>query len=217
LHNPVFRVSRIFCNPAFCVSRILCNPAFRVSRIFRNLAFRVSRINPAFRVSNPTRTSCFLLHVANPANPIYSSIRAAVLANPANLICLPIRAVLLANPICLSICVTVLINPAQVALLRLANPVNLAGVIRIFSPVRDLCSSTCQPRVTWPDHLTTLGQHHTCSLRVLLVFRFRSRHFALVFANRLTNASSIDMNLGRHFAWPRTHHHDVLLGLSWPS
>jgi hypothetical protein len=62
----------------------------------------------------------------------------------------------------------------------------------------------------------TLGQHHTSSLWVLLVFRFCSRRFALVFMNRLTNTSSIDMNLGRHFAWPQTHHHDELLSLFQP-
>jgi hypothetical protein len=84
----------------------------------------------------------------------------------------------------------------------LDNPVNPAGVTRIFSPIRDLCSTTCQPRVARLDHLVTLGQHHMCSLRVLIAFWFRSRCFALVFMNRLTNASSIDVNLGRHFAWP---------------
>jgi hypothetical protein len=179
----------------------MCNPAFHVSQNFHNLTFHVSRIlhNPAFRVSNPTRTSSFLLYVANPAN----------LVNPANPICSSIRAAVLANPICLPIHITVLINtanlakPTQVVLLCLANPVNPAGVTQIFSPVRDLCSSTYQPRVAWPDHLATLGQHQTCSLRVLLVFWFRSRRFALVIANRLTNASSIDTNLRRHFSWPK--------------
>jgi hypothetical protein len=145
LQNPIFHVSRIFHNLAFRVSRILCNPSFCFSRIFHNSAFCVNRIlhNPAFHVSNPTRTSYFLLRVANPAdlvnpaNPICSSTRAFVLANPANPMCLPIRAIVMAN----------LANPTWVVLHHLANPDNPAGVTQILSPVRDLCNSTCQPRV----------------------------------------------------------------------
>jgi hypothetical protein len=87
----------------------------------------------------------------------------------------------------------------------------------VFSFVRGSCSIPWQPWVTWPDHLMTLRQHHACSLRVLLFFQFQNRHLALVFLNRLTNTSSIDVNLRWHFAWLWTHHHNVLLGLFWPS
>jgi hypothetical protein len=127
-----------------------------------------------------------MLCVANPAYLIYLSIRAAVWANPGSL----------ANPINLSVRASILANPAQVMLLCLANPVNPTVVTQIFSLVRDLYSNTYHPRVAWPDHLVTIGQYHMCSLRVLPILQFWSRHFALIFTNRLTNASSIDMNLG---------------------
>jgi hypothetical protein len=147
-----------------------------------------------------TGTSFFILHVANLTNPvnlanlIRPSIRAAVWANPSSLdnpICLSIRVAVLANPV----------NPARVMLLRLSNLVNPAVVTQIFSHVRDLCSNTYHPQVAWLDHLTTLEQYHTCSLWVLSILWLYSHFFALIFTNQLTNASSIDVNLGRHFAW----------------
>jgi hypothetical protein len=97
-----------------------------------------------------TRTSIFMLRVANPANLICPSICAVVWANPgslANPICLPVHVAVLANPV----------NPAQVMLLCLANPVNPAVVTRIFSLIRDLRSNTCHPQVARPDHLVTIG------------------------------------------------------------
>jgi hypothetical protein len=157
---------RVLHNPVFCVSRILCNPALRVSRIFCNLAFCVS---------NMTRTSFFLLHVVNLANPI----------NPANMICPTICAAVWANPGNLANPANPICLPVRVAVL--ANPVNLVVVTRIFYLACGLCSNTCHPRVAQPNH--------TCSLQVPLVLRFWSRHFALIFMNRLTNTSSIDMNL----------------------
>jgi hypothetical protein len=209
LYNPVFRVNRIFCNPAFRVSRIFHSSALYVSQIFYNLTFRVGRVlhNPDFHVGNPTGISYFLLRVANPANPInpsnliYQSIRAttwanlgnlANLSNPVNLIYLLVCVTILANPV----------NPTRVMLLRFTNLVNPAVVTQIFSLVRDLCSNTCHAQVVRPDHLTTLGQYHMCSLQVFPVLRFWSRRFALIFTNWLTNVSSIDMNLRQHFAWP---------------
>jgi hypothetical protein len=42
-------------------------------------------------------------------------------------------------------------------------------------------------------------------------------HLAVVFPNWLTNTLSNDEHLGCHIAWPRAHHHDVLLDLFWPS
>jgi hypothetical protein len=103
-----------------------------------------------------------MLHVANPAN----------LVNSANLVCSSIYYAVWANPIYLPVRVAVLANPVNLAwvmLLRLANPVNPAVVTQIFSLVHDLCSSTFHPRVAQPDHLVTLEQYHTCSLRVLPV------------------------------------------------
>jgi hypothetical protein len=79
-----------------------------------------------------------MLHVANPANLIYPSIRDVVWANPgslANLICLMVHIAVLANPV----------NPARVILLHLDNAVNPAVVTQIFSFVRDLCNNTCCP------------------------------------------------------------------------
>jgi hypothetical protein len=143
-----FLAPRVLYNLVFCVNRIFHNPSFCVSQIFHN---------PAFHVSNTTRTSFFMLRVANPANPV----------NPANLICPSIRVAIwanlgsLANPICL---------PVRVAIL--ANLVNPARVIRTFSLVCHLCSNACHPQVARPNHLTTPRKYHTFSLRVLPVIGF---------------------------------------------
>jgi hypothetical protein len=47
LHNPVFRVSRIFHNPTFCVSQIFHNPA-KISRLW--VAASVTPADPSYPI-----------------------------------------------------------------------------------------------------------------------------------------------------------------------
>jgi hypothetical protein len=142
-----FACSSTFSFFQFLAPQVLYNHVFHVNRIFRNLAFRVGQIlsKPDFHVSKMTRTSFFMLHVANLANLICPSIRAAIWAKTgslANPICLPVLVAILANPV----------KPAQVMLLRLANSVNsVATPIILKYPTRP-------PHHSWVvPHLISLG------------------------------------------------------------